>query len=234
MDISDKYIEELPIDSIDACHKVIEDAFAAYNKTSRNAMSRLNVLNSYYTVVQELATNIPDVSNISEPSLSTDHVANVNMVIDYLQKVKAIINVELTKRKAAADAKSIDEIRERFRMHTREEFCYSFTDDEIKYIQSKINTLRDLVSNNSCFTNEHRQRLLKRLERLQQEMHKKVSDLDRFWGLIGDAGVMLGKFGRDAKPLVDTIKDLTDCIWKAQTRSEQIEYKAMKLLDELS
>ncbi len=79
---------------------------------------------------------------------------------------------------------------------------------------------------------DHPAALLKRLERLQQEMHKKVSDLDRFWGLIGDAGVMLGKFGRDARPLVDTIKELTNCIWRAQTCSEQIEYKAMKLLEE--
>ena len=70
------------------------------------------------------------------------------------------------------------------------------------------------------------------LERLQQEMHKKVSDLDRVWGLFGDAGVMLGKFGRDAKPLVDTIKDLMTCIWRVQSRSEQIEYKALNLLDE--
>jgi hypothetical protein len=30
-----------------------------------------------------------------------------------------------------------------------------------------------------------------------------MSNLDRLWGLIGEAGVALGKFGKDAKPLVD-------------------------------
>ncbi|MDD4295136.1 MAG: hypothetical protein PHP69_06455, partial [Candidatus Omnitrophica bacterium] len=71
----------------------------------------------------------------------------------------------------------------------------------------------------------------KRLEKLQQELHKRVSDLDRFWGIVGDAGVMLGKFGEDAKHLVDRIKELVDIIWRVQSRSEAIEYKVMKFLE---
>ena len=42
-----------------------------------------------------------------------------------------------------------------------------------------------------------------RLERLQSELHKTVPDIDRIWGMFEEAGVMLGKFGKDAKPLVD-------------------------------
>lgn len=231
MDISDKYIEELPIDSIDACLKVIKDAISAYKK-AKNSKEQFYAIAPFYAVVQELVTKLSYAATIDKPDLSDNYSDNAIRMRSYLIGVRNATNSELQKRQAVADVKSIDKIRKRFRMHIREEFCYSFTDDEIKYIQSKIDILRDLINDSSYFTNEHRQRLLKRLERLQQEMHKKVSDLDRFWGLIGDAGVMLGKFGRDAKPLVDTIKDLTNCIWRAQTRSEQIEYKAMKLLDE--
>jgi hypothetical protein len=63
---------------------------------------------------------------------------------------------------------------------------------------------------------------LKRLESLQAEMHKRVSDLDRFWGLIGDAGVVLGKFGKDAKPFVDRIRDIADIVWRTQSRAEEL------------
>jgi hypothetical protein len=70
---------------------------------------------------------------------------------------------------------------------------------------------------------EHRRRLLLRLEKLQSEIHKKVSDLDRFWGMIGDAGVVMRKFGEDAKPIVDRIREMVDIVWRAQSKSEQIE-----------
>lgn len=50
-----------------------------------------------------------------------------------------------------------------------------------------------------------------------------MSDLDRFWGLVGDAGVAIGEFGADAKPIVDRIRELTGIIWRAQARAEGIE-----------
>ena len=53
-------------------------------------------------------------------------------------------------------------------------------------------------------------------------MHKKVSDLDRFWGLIGDAGVVLGKLGNDAKPIVDRIKEVAEIVWQTQSRAEEL------------
>jgi hypothetical protein len=49
-----------------------------------------------------------------------------------------------------------------------------------------------------------------------------MSDLDRFWGLIGDAGVVLGKLGNDAKPFVDRIKEIADIVWNTQSRAEEL------------
>lgn len=64
--------------------------------------------------------------------------------------------------------------------------------------------------------------LLLRLEKVQSEMHKKMSDLDRFWGLIGDAGVALGKFGTEAKPIVDRIREISEIVWRTQARAEEL------------
>jgi hypothetical protein len=63
---------------------------------------------------------------------------------------------------------------------------------------------------------------LKRLESLQAEIHKRVPDLDKFWGLIGDAGVVIGKFGKDAKPIVDRIREIADIVWRTQFRAEEL------------
>jgi hypothetical protein len=54
------------------------------------------------------------------------------------------------------------------------------------------------------------------------ELHKKVSDLDRFWGLIGDAGVVVGKLGENAKPIVDRIREIADIVWQTQSRAEEL------------
>ncbi len=53
-------------------------------------------------------------------------------------------------------------------------------------------------------------------------MHKKISDLDRFWGLIGDAGIAIGKFGENAKPIVDRIKEIADIVWRTQANAEEL------------
>lgn len=222
MDISDKYIEELPIDLIDACHKVIEDAFAAYNKAPKNYNGRFKALAPYYAITQELTTKIPEISNIDEPALSTNHNGNVSAMFGYLQAVKTIINGELVKRNTIADVKSIDDIRKHFRMYTGKEFCYSFTDGDIAKIQQLLNELRDAIRISELFNAKHKQRILNKLEGLQSELHKKMSNLDRLWGLIGEAGVVLGKFGKDAKPFADRIREIAQITWRTQANAEEL------------
>lgn len=101
-------------------------------------------------------------------------------------------------------------------------FAYEFTQGDFDRIQSLVNELRDHISTNELLESEHKQRLLKRLENMQSELHKRVSDLDRFWGMIGDAGVVLGKLGKDAKPIVDRVKEIAEIVWKTQARTEEL------------
>jgi len=82
--------------------------------------------------------------------------------------------------------------------------------------------MRDLIAESSLFEEKHKRRLLKRLEQLQGELHKRQSDLDHFWGLLGDAGVALGKFGKEAKPFVDRVTEITNIIWRTQSKAEEL------------
>lgn len=101
-------------------------------------------------------------------------------------------------------------------------FYYEFSEGDLSRVQALINELREKISESSDFDPDHRQRLLKRLEAIQREMHKKVADMDRFWGLVGDAGVVLGKFGENAKPIVDRIREIADIVWRTQARAEEL------------
>lgn len=101
-------------------------------------------------------------------------------------------------------------------------FVYEFSQGDLERMQALINDLRGTIAANGSLVAEHKARLLKRLESLQAELHKKISDLDKFWGLIGDAGVVLGKLGNDAKPIVDRIRDIADIVWQTQSRAEEL------------
>jgi len=116
----------------------------------------------------------------------------------------------------------VTSLRNRFRVSLGTGFAYEFSQGDLERVQGLINQLRELIAATENFEKEHQQRLLRRLERLQAEMHKKVSDLDRFWGLIGDAGVVVGKLGNDAKPIVDRIREIADIVWQTQSRAEEL------------
>jgi hypothetical protein len=101
-------------------------------------------------------------------------------------------------------------------------FFYEFSAGDLSRIQVLINELREEITASDLFENGHKQRLLRRLEVMQSEMHKKMGDVDRIWGLIGDAGIVIGKFGKDAKPMVDRIKEMTKITWNTQARAEEL------------
>ena len=47
-------------------------------------------------------------------------------------------------------------------------------------------------ANSEVLESDHKQRLLAKLETLQSELHKKVSNLDRFIGFMSEAGIRYG------------------------------------------
>lgn len=123
-------------------------------------------------------------------------------------------------------ATKLDNLKKHFSVTLTNGFGYEFTDGDLKRIQQLINELREMVSANTELDDGHKQRMLKRLEKMQSELHKKMSDISRFYELMGDAGVALGKLGEGAKPIVEAIKELAGIAWKSQARAEQLQSDA--------
>ena len=110
------------------------------------------------------------------------------------------------------------------------DFHYEFTDADLKRMQELINELRDLIAESKQINDEYKRRLLLKLEKLQTELHKRMSDIQHIYGLIGDAGVLSGKLGRDSKPLVDRIRELLQIGWRSQAGAEQLPASARPAL----
>lgn len=116
----------------------------------------------------------------------------------------------------------IEQLKKRFRNSLGSEFRYEFSQGDLEKVQVLLNELRTEVAASQKLEEGHKARLLKRLEALQAELHKKISDLDKFWGLVGDASVVMAKIGTNAKPIVDRVREVADIVWRTQTRAEEL------------
>lgn len=141
-----------------------------------------------------------------------------------IEKILAFFKTTLAQARGRLEQRDSDEslvrAREKYAARFGAAFSYEFSDDDVERIQQLINELRDLIVASEHFEDKHRNRILKRLEALQRELNKKMSNVDRFWGLVGDAGVAANKFGTDAKPLVDRIREIAEIAWRVQARAE--------------
>lgn len=128
--------------------------------------------------------------------------------------------LELYKRKS--NTNKYGYLKNQFTSRLGKGFMYVFSQGDLDRIQVLIDELRKQIEKSTSLEPGHKQRLMQRLERLQSEMHKKMSNFDRFWGLLGDTGIIMGKLGTDAKPFVDPMREIGDIVWRTQARAEEL------------
>lgn len=119
-------------------------------------------------------------------------------------------------------AEKYDSLKDKYQTHFAHTFAYEFSEADLKIIQTRINELRDFITSSDCFSQKHKERILKKLEGLQASLHQRMSSLDKLWALMGEAGVAIGKFGKDAKPFADIIRDILQVTWQSQARAEEL------------
>lgn len=219
MFFSEKFIatvEDNPIGGIvDACNMIFDriDALLEGGHWNEDTHELLWEGCSFIQVV--IDSNELDIDT-TLPEATGDINENCDKLYNgYLALVKSTFEEHSIKLKVEA-------YTSRYNTALKSSFAYEFSQGDLDRIQLLVNELRDHISENKKLDDDHKRRLLKRLEHLQSELHKRVSDLDRFWGLVGDAGVVLGKLGDDAKPIVDRIREMAEIVWKTQARSEEL------------
>ena len=110
-------------------------------------------------------------------------------------------------------------------------FFYEFPREDLARIRRLINELKNELWKMDDLDEDHKARLRVRFAKILPELHEDMDDLDRFHGLIGEAGVLMAKLGPEAKPLVDRIKRILGIVLKTQARAEGIPArKLMRLI----
>ncbi|MBY8949468.1 hypothetical protein J1G35_26760 [Pseudomonas sp. SH10-3B] len=216
MIISDALLDRVNEDPISVCLEVCQLASHHANKLDSDA--QLEVCLFLAAVIDGGLLDYQ--GDIPRPEDGKIHrVTSNNFVATVQSQIEAIV-----KRESAISFQR--EAENRFKQIIKSGFGYDFSEADVNRVQTLINELRTLLTADSSLDDDHKRRLLNRLEALQKELHKRVSDLSNFYHLIGDAGVAVGKLGKDAKPFVDRIAEILQIGWKAQARAEKLPSSA--------
>ena len=139
------------------------------------------------------------------PEIGAHRQKNIANIAAYFSQLRTNVRAELTNRHAKGYFESKTE--EYVALFARVP-VYEFSEADFKRAQDLVNELRDLIRSNSLITDEHKRRLLRRLEAMRGELHRKTNDIDRFWGFLGEAGIAMRKFGEDLAPISERVLEL--------------------------
>ena len=158
--------------------------------------------------------------DFTPPKLGPDKFINMRQILTFIERCKIEAISEVIQLESMD---YLNEAKTKYSVKFNKGFYYEFSEDDLGTIQSIIDDLKQIVENNNQLNNDHKRRLTNRFEKLQSELNKKVANLDRFWGLVGEAGVIMRKNGRSAKPIVDRIGKITDLVWRSQSVAEELK-----------
>jgi hypothetical protein len=139
------------------------------------------------------------------PELSPQRHQNVANIATYFGQLRQNVRAALTSRHAKGYFESKTE--EYVSLFSKVP-VYEFPETDFQRVQSLMDELRDLFRNSHLIPEEQKRRLLRRLEAMRAEFHRKTNDIDRFWGFIGEAGIALRKFGEDLQPIAERVMEL--------------------------
>lgn len=139
------------------------------------------------------------------PEIGPQRHQNIASVTGYFNRLRDQVRAELSGRYSRGYFETKTE--EYVALFSRVS-VYEFSDTDFKRVHELVRELRDLIRGSSLITEEHKRRLLRRLEAMHAELHKKTSDIDRFWGFIGEAGIAMRKFGEDLAPISERVLEL--------------------------
>lgn len=209
-------VDGLPADRHEALRAVCDRFFDFHNSISVGEES-LSV--EEYVEAHAVLSTLLEVMEVPYEIQPIDVglvVSSPRSIVNGVVESFSAVHGELTKEGAR---QALDAAQELVRLAYVKRFGYEFSQGDLERVQTLLNELRAGIQESIVFAEEHKRRLLLRLEKLQAEMHKRVSDLDRFWGVIIEAGVVLGRFGKEVKPLTDRIREILQIIWTTQAGS---------------
>ena len=194
------YVENLPTDSQRAIIRVCNDFVASFCTTDDvDFDDEYGQPLAAWSLILELC----DRADLEPPAVDltgandTD-AANISEAICVMgPEISLSLATESVKRMRARYATQLEGVP-----------LYQVSDEGLSLIHQRLTDLRGLIQASDVLNDDQRKRLLGRLDRLQPELHTKMSSLDGLFGFVFEFSALDAKMGADAKPFIDRAKDI--------------------------
>src|ERR1041385_8857626 len=198
-----RVLSNLPADNLEAL-AVLGVEFEKFDGHARQSAEHHDDYVEALSILRAFAV-ARDAKLEAFPDLGPQRHQNVTTIAAYFGRLRNNVRAELTNRHARGYFESKTE--EYVTLFSKASI-YEFSEMDFKRVQDLINELRDLMRGSTLITDEHKRRLLRRLEAMTAELRRKTNDIDRFWGFIGEAGIAMRKFGEDLAPISERVLEL--------------------------
>jgi hypothetical protein len=215
----EKFVKELPDDILKAQLIICEHfrtVFGTFKTTTEqeNCCLRAIAFVQVFVGIHSLDLKVPNFD------ISASEANNIQRTRVFFRDWKSTVKAKL---KILQRADTYETAKDYYASMFGKGVFYEFSDDDFSRVQTILNNLRDLLTKSEDFEEDLRMRLLKKLEALQSELHKKMSNFDRFWGFFIDSGIALTKFWENAKPFRDDVKEVIQIVSRTQAKAENVQ-----------
>lgn len=120
-------------------------------------------------------------------------------------------------RDASEKAESLEE---HFEVLLDNNLGYDLTEQQLVELRRWVTELQARISGTHALPEHRRERLLRRLEKLQLELHTKVSSLDRLYGTTMEVVVVAQNLGDESQSVIDIAGKIFGIIWAVHSRKD--------------
>ncbi len=212
---SEEYLNGLPKQPLLALARVCKD-IRLFHSTFTTETERIEKLDLYLEALGLMKVLAARVGlEVQPPEIAKLPSKNIENITRYCAELNEIARHHLAKLK-------VELAHAKYAQLLGEGFSYHLTGEEVKEAQALLSELKQLVENNGGLKKEFKERLQRRLEELHFKIHLKISSLDPWWGLLGDACIVLRMAGEGANPIAERICSLVSLAWRIQVRNEGV------------
>ncbi|MBY6081359.1 hypothetical protein [Ruegeria arenilitoris] len=147
----------------------------------------------YYGQIVQLAKLCGQPVQTLDPTHAEDLERACNIVLNQIQRMELAFRL----RKGATSI-AIE----------HENHLVRLSKDQVEEIEEHINEARQKIRSSDAFEEKHKRRLLNRLEKLQAEINKKISDLDVMLAGVTEVTAVAGQSAKNLNPVVDLFKKI--------------------------
>ena len=219
----DEFIKKLPDDFLLASAQICDRFFECDAPCATDQKKMIESYEQYLDALAfaEVFYSVNSIK-IAVPQLNHQLTAikNILIIIDFFKQWNKRKELGLRARKGID---TYEGAKQQYAHLFGKGVSYEFSDDDFGRVQELLDRLRELLTKSEDFEEDHRFRMLKKLEALQRELHKRMSDFDKFWGFFIDSGIALSKFWVNAEPFIKGVKEILEIVCRTQAKAENVQ-----------